>query len=165
MGSQLDRTRHLSATVVIALAASSRAQWLVLLLVAALWPEMPPKRSGPGIEPRRRRLAWAELCSVGRYIFRGAMAETPQISSSEPIHHDEVTCYAFTQGFASTVSRAARHPELPFGWFATSELTYYPTPTIARFSSTIHDSSAADSGHRIFDGHSGIVGVHGVAVV
>jgi hypothetical protein len=44
----------------------------------------------------------------------------------EPIHHDEVTAYAFTMSiFEYGFPGGQVHPDIPFGYCATSELCYY----------------------------------------
>jgi hypothetical protein len=46
--------------------------------------------------------------------------------TAEPIHHDEVTAYAFTDAiFHYGFPGGQVHPDIPFGYCATNELTYY----------------------------------------
>jgi hypothetical protein len=47
---------------------------------------------------------------------------------AEPIHHDEISAYAFTEGVLQYGFPGGQvHPDLPFGYCSTSELAYYPT--------------------------------------
>jgi hypothetical protein len=53
--------------------------------------------------------------------------------ATEPLHHDEVTCYAFTLGVRQYGFPGGQvDKDIPFGWCATSELTYY-TSALASF--------------------------------
>jgi hypothetical protein len=119
---------------VIALAALVAAQWLVLLLVAALWPRIAAKTITVRHEPRRRPLAIAGIVLCCGVIFSAALWLRLRDIVSEPIHHDEVTCYAFTQAVREYGFPGGQvDPEIPFGWCATSELTYYPTALCSFF--------------------------------
>lgn len=54
--------------------------------------------------------------------------------TAEPIHHDEVTAYAFTDAiFKYGFPGGQVHPDIPFGYCATNELTYYFNALCALF--------------------------------
>jgi hypothetical protein len=54
--------------------------------------------------------------------------------TAEPIHHDEVTAYAFTDAiFQYGFPGGQVHPDMPFGYCATNELTYYFNALCALF--------------------------------
>lgn len=117
-----------------ALAMLVAVQWLALLVIAAF---VRSKTTAVEAEhPLRRRralvvggviLAWCVLFGVSTWLrFRDITAE--------PIHHDEVTCYAFTQAVRQYGFPGGQvDPEIPFGWCATSELTFYPTALVSFF--------------------------------
>jgi hypothetical protein len=53
---------------------------------------------------------------------------------AEPIHHDEVSVYMFSQSILEYGFPGGQPaPDLPFGFVATNELTYYPTALCALF--------------------------------
>jgi hypothetical protein len=54
--------------------------------------------------------------------------------TAEPIHHDEISAYAFTLSVLERgVPGGQAHPDLPFGYCSTSELAYYPSALCTLF--------------------------------
>jgi hypothetical protein len=108
-------------------------QWLLLVFLA-------PRRSCRGdalaedgsptlVEWRHVGLAACWLIVAGVSLWLRLRDIT-----AEPIHHDEISAYAFTQSVLERgVPGGQVHPDLPFGYCSTSELAYYPTALCALF--------------------------------
>jgi hypothetical protein len=106
-------------------------QWLVLLAINA------GKSAVSAIaapQPARRRLeriaigaGWAALLAIAFWL-------RVRDITAEPIHHDEVTAYALTMTiFEYGFPGGQVHPDIPFGYCATSELCYYFHAIVALF--------------------------------
>jgi hypothetical protein len=108
-------------------------QWLLLVAIA---PRNSRRReslaeghSSIPADWRRAGLAACWLIVVGVSLWLRVRDIT-----AEPIHHDEISAYAFTQSVLERgVPGGQVHPDLPFGYCSTSELAYYPTALCALF--------------------------------
>src|SRR5262249_21620739 len=108
-------------------------QFLLLCAVAAFRPASQEVQTDASVPVTNRRLSYAALaCWV--LLFAVAFWLRVREIAVEPIHHDEVTCYAFTQGVLKWGFPGGQvDPDIPFGWCATSELTFYPTAICSFF--------------------------------
>jgi hypothetical protein len=101
-------------------------QWLSIICFAYGKPHIKyVKGESRSLSIRSRRFAWGAcwLIVVGTALW----LRTRDIVA-EPIHHDEISAYAFTQGVLQYGFPGGQvHPDLPFGYCSTSELAYYPT--------------------------------------
>ncbi|MBA3481757.1 MAG: glycosyltransferase family 39 protein, partial [Pirellulales bacterium] len=110
---------------VLALWLLVAAQWLLLLAInggrAAAATAVPASpRHG---RSRARRVA---IIAGGALIAGVALWLRLRDLRAEPIHHDEVTAYAFTETVFQTGFPGGQvHPDIPFGYAATNELCYY----------------------------------------
>jgi hypothetical protein len=99
------------------------AQWLLLLAInsgRAAMSAISTPREG------RSRLEWAAIAAF--WVALGGLALWLRLRdlTAEPIHHDEVTAYAFTEAvFKHGFPGGQVHPDIPFGYAATNELCYY----------------------------------------
>ncbi len=101
------------------------AQWLLLVLIGT-W-----KADGlatllrwDSTQYHRWQLVGIGLCWV--VVLGLAFWLRARDIVAQPIHHDEVTAYAFTLGVLDHGFPGGQvDPEIPFGWCATNELTYY----------------------------------------
>jgi hypothetical protein len=100
------------------------AQWVLLLAVGSAkissrsWSI---RRWAPG-----RRAVWT--ATVIGWGVLGSLALWLRLRdlTAEPIHHDEVTVYAFTETvFTQGFPGGQVHPDIPFGYAATNELCYF----------------------------------------
>ena len=110
------------------------AQWLLLLAInggraaAASAASVASARQGRSFAPRAAIFTgWALIAGVALWLrLRDLRAE--------PIHHDEVTVYAFTECVLQRGFPGGQvHPDIPFGYAATNELCYYFTALAAFF--------------------------------
>lgn len=98
-------------------------QWTLLLalnLTKSAW-----SNARVGWQPGKRAI-WATL-AIG-WIVLGSLALWLRLRdlTAEPIHHDEVTVYAFTETvFTQGFPGGQVHPDIPFGYAATNELCYF----------------------------------------
>lgn len=107
-------------------------QWL--LIVALMGGRQAVRGHGlapPEVDRRLRRagyvVAWIALL-IGAFLLRA------RDLTSEPIHHDEVTSYFFTMSiFEYGFPGGKVHEDIPFGYCATSELSFYPNAIVALF--------------------------------
>jgi hypothetical protein len=107
-------------------------QWLLLIAVSA-------RRQQPRSEtvrPLRKYEPWQRVafsvCALS--IVAVALWLRVRDITAEPIHHDEISAYAFTQSVLERgVPGGQVHPDLPFGYCSTSELAYYPAALCALF--------------------------------
>jgi hypothetical protein len=108
-------------------------QWLALGVISTL------RARSPEQERHATLSAWHPRVSFGvilcwALLFAVALWLRLRDITAEPIHHDEVTCYAFTEGVRQWGFPGGQvDPDIPFGWCATSELTYYPTALCSLF--------------------------------
>jgi hypothetical protein len=99
------------------------AQWLLLIVInsgrAAVAALSAPISSRTRAERAAIAACWITLAALAFWLrWRDLTAE--------PIHHDEVTAYAFTMSiFEYGFPGGQVHPDIPFGYCATSELCYY----------------------------------------
>ncbi|HEX2473367.1 MAG TPA: hypothetical protein VHK01_01395, partial [Lacipirellulaceae bacterium] len=103
------------------------AQWLLIAIMAkrASGRSLNFPAGEQGAPDRWRRMGWAACWLV---VVGVALWLRVRDIVAEPIHHDEVGAYAFTQGVLKYgVPGGQVHPDLPFGYCSTSELAYYPT--------------------------------------
>ncbi|HEX6961137.1 MAG TPA: hypothetical protein VF175_04670, partial [Lacipirellula sp.] len=114
-----------------ALWALVAAQWLLLVAVsggrAAVAAVSTPQTRRGGFE-------WAAMAAF--WMALGGLAIWLRLRdiTAEPIHHDEVTAYAFTETvFQHGFPGGQVHPDIPFGYAATNELCYYFNALAALF--------------------------------
>jgi hypothetical protein len=108
-------------------------QWIFLWAVALTRQRNAESKSVPILTKPRWASSYAAVCLWG-LLFCLALWLRLRDITAEPIHHDEVTGYAFTQGVLQWGFPGGQvAPDIPFGWCATSELTYYPTALCALF--------------------------------
>lgn len=105
-------------------------QWLVVLMLRTRKTTTALKTVGAAPWPPARIAYWTCLAVLTVFALwlrlRNLMAE--------PIHHDEVTAYAFTDAiFQYGFPGGQVHPDIPFGYCATNELTYYFNAIVALF--------------------------------
>ena len=103
------------------------AQWLLIAMTAKreIVPSLNFRAGEHGAPDRWRCAGWAACWIV---VAGVALWLRVQDIVAEPIHHDEVGAYAFTQGVLKYGFPGGQvHPDLPFGYCSTSELAYYPT--------------------------------------
>jgi hypothetical protein len=113
--------------ILLALVLLVVAQWLLLLLIGT-W-----KHGRPAFAQNFELRRWPSFdrwvvvaCWIA--LFAAALWLRSRDIIAEPIHHDEVTAYAFTEGVLSHGFPGGQvDPEIPFGYCATNELTYYFT--------------------------------------
>ncbi len=118
----------------ILLVALVPLQWLLLLITAACLPKRnaAAEQLRPATRLRPLYLGAAMIC--WGVVFAAAFWLRWRDIIAEPIHHDEVTCYAFTQAVREYGFPGGQvDPDIPFGWCATSELTFYPTALCSFF--------------------------------
>jgi hypothetical protein len=99
------------------------AQWLAVLLIGVAKPIAV-----------QTHFAWSERWSPTKIAYGVCFFALTILAlwlrlrnlMAEPIHHDEVTAYAFTDAiFHYGFPGGQVHPDIPFGYCATNELTYY----------------------------------------
>ena len=107
-------------------------QWLLLVMIAGpLARDRDALSSDADFFERWQRIA---LVGCGLIIVGVSLWLRVRDIRAEPIHHDEVGAYAFTQSVLERgVPGGQVHPDLPFGYCSTSELAYYPTALCALF--------------------------------
>jgi hypothetical protein len=111
-------------------------QWLLLLAVNS---GRAAAHSLAGSEslvpaPRRSRLEWATIAAFWLALTGLALGLRLRDLTDEPIHHDEVSAYAFTESiFQYGFPGGQVHPDIPFGYVATNELCYYFNALAALF--------------------------------
>ncbi|HYO24393.1 MAG TPA: glycosyltransferase family 39 protein, partial [Lacipirellulaceae bacterium] len=120
----------------LALALAPVMQWLVLLMLSS--------KATPASAVERAR-SWGRLpggvtpagLAYGLCLLALTVAAfwlRVRNLTAEPIHHDEVTAYAFTDAiFTYGFPGGQVHPDIPFGYCATNELTYYFNALCALF--------------------------------
>jgi hypothetical protein len=107
------------------------AQWLLLLAV-----NTGRAAAKAFAEPRigRSRTEWAAIAACWLAIGGIAFWLRARDLTAEPIHHDEVTAYAFTASiFEYGFPGGQVHPDIPFGYAATNELCFYVNALCALF--------------------------------
>jgi hypothetical protein len=98
-------------------------QWALLL--ALHWTKDRWSNLDTGWQPSRRAV-WTAMAIA--WIALGSLALWLRLRdlTAEPIHHDEVTVYAFTETvFTQGFPGGQVHPDIPFGYAATNELCYF----------------------------------------
>jgi hypothetical protein len=103
------------------------AQWLLIAITTkrANVSQLGMTAGEQRTSDRWRRIGWAACWIV---VAGAALWLRVRDIVAEPIHHDEVGAYAFTQGVLKHGFPGGQtHPDLPFGYCSTSELAYYPT--------------------------------------
>ncbi len=107
-------------------------QWLLLVVFA-------PKgvaTSSRAVSTQSTTSRWQQLAIAASWLIIVGIALWLRVRDirAEPIHHDEISAYAFTQGVLKHGFPGGQvHPDLPFGYCSTSELAYYPTALCALF--------------------------------
>jgi hypothetical protein len=104
------------------------AQWLLLLAInsgrAVIQSTVPAESFA--LRPARTRLEWTAIAAFWLALGGLALGLRLRDLTDEPIHHDEVTAYAFTEAvFQHGFPGGQVHPDIPFGYAATNELCYY----------------------------------------
>lgn len=98
-------------------------QWLLLLAVNSGRTAVAALAA-----PRVDRTLLKRAAVVAGVLIIGGIALALRLDdlTAEPIHHDEVTAYAFTETvFEHGFPGGQVHPDIPFGYAATNELCYY----------------------------------------
>lgn len=98
-------------------------QWALLLALS--WTKSAWSDARVGWQPSKRAI-WTAI-AIG-WIALGSLALWLRLRdlTAEPIHHDEVTVYAFTETvFTQGFPGGQVHPDIPFGYAATNELCYF----------------------------------------
>ena len=101
-------------------------QWLLLVVVA----RKPSRHFQSDWKQFQKPVLWRRLGWMACWIvvFGVALWLRTRHILAEPIHHDEIGAYAFTQGVLQYGFPGGQaDPDLPFGYCSTSELAYYPT--------------------------------------
>ena len=107
-------------------------QWLLLLTIAPRPMTSKPTTTVSQTVDRRWQRAGFAACWLA--ILASALWLRVRDIVAEPIHHDEIGAYAFTQSVLERGFPGGQvHPDLPFGYCSTSELAYYPTALCALF--------------------------------
>jgi hypothetical protein len=120
-------------TWVFALWGLVAVQWLVLCIFAAFRAGSLVQQPGAPLSAAHHRMSFG-LVLCWAMLFGVALWLRLRDITAEPIHHDEVTCFAFTEGVRQYGFPGGQvDPDVPFGWCATSELTYYPTALCSLF--------------------------------
>ena len=108
---------------VLALWLLVAAQWLLLLTINGGRLAVTVVASPLQDRSRARRAAIIAGCTL---VAGVALWLRLRDLTAEPIHHDEVTAYAFTETvFQHGFPGGQVHPDIPFGYAATNELCYY----------------------------------------
>lgn len=124
----------LSTPWIIAALASVPLQWLLLMFFSSRRERSPAGTAlaEQASSRKKLRLSYAAMMLL-LLMIPGTWLRTRHLLV-EPIHHDEVSAFWFTQGILDTGFPGGQpRMDIPFGYAATSELTYYPAAFLSLF--------------------------------